>query len=165
MDQGRDLRGGSILLGAPRRPHNAAPLRPQPLLRAGEGLQGPALMTTSRARGPPSAQYCERLHDSRMRRRTMTENIADKIRADRQPEGEMFTLSGEARRLRSSLSVAEKWLEVARESDETGHLALTAEYTRDQLEEELSRTAFQMEVLRSRREWHEAREPVENVDE
>ena len=95
----------------------------------------------------------------------MTENIADKIRADRQPEGEMFTLSAEAKRLRSSLSVAEKWLELARESDETGHLALTAEYTRDQLEEQISRTAFQMEVLRSRREWREAREPVENADE
>jgi hypothetical protein len=93
----------------------------------------------------------------------MTENIAEKIREDRQPEGEMFTLSAEARRLRSSLSVAEKWLEVARESDETGHLALTAEYTRDQLEEELSRSAFQVEVLWRRREMPDAR-PVEDLD-
>src|SRR5215211_4275262 len=93
----------------------------------------------------------------------MTENIAEKIREDRQPEGEMFTLSAEARRLRSSLSVAEKWLEVARESDETGHLALTAEYTRDQLEEELSRAAFQVEVLRRRREMPDAR-TVEDFD-
>jgi len=95
---------------------------------------------------------------------TMTENIADKIREDRRPEGEMFVLSGEARRLRSSLAVAEKWIEVAQGSDETGHLELTAEYTRDQLEEELSRTAFQMEVLRTRREWRGAR-GVENLDE
>ena len=93
----------------------------------------------------------------------MTENLPEKIRADRQPEGEMFALSAEARRLRSSLSVAEKWLEVARGSDETGHLALTAEYTRDQLEEELSRSAFQMEVLRRRREMRDAR-TVEDLD-
>jgi len=93
----------------------------------------------------------------------MTENIAEKIREDRQPEGEMFTLSAEARRLRSSLSVAEKWLEVAQGSDETGHLALTAEYTRDQLEEELSRAAFRMEVLRRQKELRHAR-PVEDPD-
>jgi hypothetical protein len=85
----------------------------------------------------------------------MTENIADKIREDRRPEGEMFALSGEAKRLRRALAVAQKWIEAAWEG-EADHLSQTAEYTRDQLEEELSRTAFQMEVLRSRREWREA---------
>jgi len=98
-----------------------------------------------------------------MRRRTVTENLAEKIREDRQPEGEMFTLSAEARRLRSSLSVAEKWLEVATEQDETGYLTSKAEYTRDQLEEELSRAAFRMEVLRRQKELHHAR-PVEDPD-
>ena len=93
----------------------------------------------------------------------MTENIAEKIREDRRPEGEMFTLGGEARRLRSSLAVAEKWIEVAQGSDETGHLATTAEYTRDALEEQLSRTAFQMEALRIRRDMREAR-TVEDLD-
>jgi DnaJ-domain-containing protein 1 len=94
----------------------------------------------------------------------MTEkNLAEKIREDRRPEGEMFALSGEARRLRGSLAVAEKWAEVARDSDEPGHLAATAEYTRDQLEEELSRIAFRMEVLRRRRELREARD-VEDLD-
>jgi hypothetical protein len=93
----------------------------------------------------------------------MTENIAEKIREDRQPEGGIIALSCEAKRLRSSLAVAQKWIEAARE-DETGHLALTAEYTRDQLEEELSRIAFRMEVLRSQREWREVR-GVENIDE
>ena len=92
----------------------------------------------------------------------MTENnIAEKIREDRQPEGEMFALSGEARRLRSSLAVAQKWLAVAEEEDEAGHLTPTAEYTRDQLEEELSRTAFRMEVLKRGRDLREAR-PVED---
>ena len=43
----------------------------------------------------------------------MTENIADKIREDRQPEGEMFDLAGEARRLRNSLAVAEKRIEAS----------------------------------------------------
>ena len=79
------------------------------------------------------------------------ENIAERIRQDRRPEGEMFDLAGEARRLSSSLAVAQRWYEVALEGDETGHLTATAEYTRDQLEEELSRTAFGAEVLRRRR--------------
>jgi hypothetical protein len=87
----------------------------------------------------------------------MTENIAEKIREDHQPEGEMFDLAGEARRLRASLAVVEKWYEVARDSDEPGDLAASAEYTRDQLEEELSKTAFRMEALRQRRVLREAR--------
>ena len=49
----------------------------------------------------------------------------------------MFDLAGEARRLRASLAVALRWYEVALEGDETGHLTAKAEYTRDQLEEEL----------------------------
>jgi PHD/YefM family antitoxin component YafN of YafNO toxin-antitoxin module len=94
----------------------------------------------------------------------MTEkNIAEKIREDHRPGGEMFTLSGEARRLRNSLAVAQKWLAVAEDEDKAGHLTSTAEYTRDQLEEELSRIAFRMEVLERRREMREAR-PVEDLD-
>ena len=80
-----------------------------------------------------------------------TENIAERIRQDRRPEGEMFGLAGEARRLRGSLAVAQRWYEVALEEDATGYLTRQAEYTRDQLEEELSRTAFRAEVLRRRR--------------
>jgi len=90
-------------------------------------------------------------------------NIAEKIRDDRRPEGEMFTLSGEAKRLRSSLAVAEKRIEAAYQGEETGHLTATAEYTRDQLEEELSRTAFRMEVLKRGREMRDA-PPVEDPD-
>lgn len=93
----------------------------------------------------------------------MTQNIAEKIREDRQPEGEMFEVAIEARRLRDSLAVAEKWYEVAEQSDEPGHLTSTAEYTRDKLEEELSRTAFRMEVLSRRGELREA-SPVEDLD-
>jgi hypothetical protein len=87
----------------------------------------------------------------------MTENMAQKIREDRRPEGELVALFGEAKRLRNSLNVAEKWIEVARKSDEAGYLLSTAESTRDQLEEELSRTALRMDILRSRRELGEAR--------
>jgi hypothetical protein len=90
-------------------------------------------------------------------------NIAEKIREDLRPEGEMFALRAEARRLRNSLAVAEKWLEVAEEEDETGLLTAKAEYTRDQLEEELSRVAFGMEVLRRQKELRHAR-PVEDPD-
>ena len=82
----------------------------------------------------------------------MTENVAERIREDRQPEGGMFALAGEARRLGASLAIAQRWYEVALEGDESGHLTHEAEYTRDQLEEELSRTAFKMEVLRRRRQ-------------
>jgi len=87
----------------------------------------------------------------------MTENMAQKIREDRRPEGELVDLFGEAKRLRNSLNVAEKWIEVARKSDEAGYLLSTAESTRDQLEEELSRTALRMDILRRRRELGEAR--------
>ena len=90
-------------------------------------------------------------------------NIAEQIREDRRPGGEMSGLAGEARRLRSSLAVAEKWLEVAEQSAEPGYLAASAEHTRDQLEEELSRTAFRMEVLRRQKELRHAR-PVEDPD-
>ena len=93
----------------------------------------------------------------------MTENVAERIREDRQPEGEMFGLAGEARRLRGSLAVAEKWLEVAQQRHESGHLTHEAEYTRDKIEEELSRTAFRMEVLQRRRQLRDVR-PVEDPD-
>jgi hypothetical protein len=91
------------------------------------------------------------------------ENIAEAIREDRPLEGEMFDLAGEARRLRSSLAVAQKWLEVATDEDESGLMTAKAEYTRDKLEEELSRTAFRMEVLRKGRVLREAR-PAEDPD-
>jgi hypothetical protein len=94
----------------------------------------------------------------------MTErSLAERIREDRQPEGEMADLAGEARRLRASLAVAEKWYEVARDSDEPGDLAASAEYTRDQLEE-LSKAAFRMEALRQRRVLREARGHVEDLE-
>jgi hypothetical protein len=94
----------------------------------------------------------------------MTENIAEKIREDKRPEGEMFVLRAEARRLRNSLAVAQRWLEVA-EEEEAVFVLLTAkaEYPRDQLEEELSRTAFGMQVLRRQKELRHAR-PVEDPD-
>jgi len=91
------------------------------------------------------------------------ENVANAIREDRQPEGEMFDLAGEARRLRSTLAVAQRWLEVAMEEDETGLMTAKAEYTRDQLEEELSKTVFRMEVSRRRRQLRDA-PPVEDPD-
>src|ERR671917_678109 len=84
----------------------------------------------------------------------MTENIADQIREDRRPEEKMFALSGEAKLLRCVLAVAQKRLEV--EDDATGVLATRAEYTRDQLEEELSKTALEMEVLAKRGDMKDA---------
>jgi len=91
------------------------------------------------------------------------DNVAERIREDRQPEGEMVGLAGEARRLSASLTVAQRWYEVAFEEDATGYLTSQAEYTRDQLEEELFRTAFRAEVVRRRRVLREA-ERVEDLD-
>ena len=85
----------------------------------------------------------------------MTENIAEQIREDRRPGSEIFALSAEARRLRRALSVAEKWIDAAWQGEETGHLTATAETTRDQLEEQLSRTAWRMHVLDRRHEMSE----------
>ncbi len=86
----------------------------------------------------------------------MKENIAERVREDRKPEGEMFALHGEAKRLRSALAVANKWLDAAWEHDGgVGELVRVAETTRDEVEEELSRTAHRMEVLRRRREMGE----------
>jgi hypothetical protein len=94
----------------------------------------------------------------------MTENIAERIREDRRPGGEIFALSAEAKRLRRALAVVEKWIDAAWKGEETGHLTATAETTRDQLEERLARTAFRMEFLKTQSEWPEARE-VEDLDE
>lgn len=85
----------------------------------------------------------------------MTENIAQKIREEREPEGEIFVLSGGARRLRRALAVANKWLDAAWEDGGSGDLVRVAETTRDEIEEELSRTAYRMDVLRHRRELSE----------
>jgi hypothetical protein len=85
----------------------------------------------------------------------MTENIAEKIREDRRPGGEIFALSAEAKRLRCALAVAEKWIDAAWKGEETGHLTATAETTRDQLEERLARTAWRMHVLDCRDEMGE----------
>jgi hypothetical protein len=75
----------------------------------------------------------------------------------------MMDLAGEARRLRRSLAVAEKWVGAAWEGDEAGYVTSEAEYTRDQLEEELSRTAYRMHVLDRRSQMREARD-VEDLD-
>ena len=62
----------------------------------------------------------------------MTEkNIAERIREDHRPEGEMFDLAAEAKRLRSALAVAQRWYEVATEEEEVSYLASEAEHTRD----------------------------------
>ena len=75
----------------------------------------------------------------------------------------MFGLAAEARRLRGSLAVAQRWYETALEGDEAGYLTSQAEYTRDQIEEELSRTAFKMEVSMRRGQLGKVR-PEEDPD-
>ena len=95
-----------------------------------------------------------------------TENLAEGIREDRRPTGEAVALAGEAKRLRSALAVAQRWHEVATEDDEVGYLASQAEYTRDQLEEELARTCWRMQVLDRRRELRQmGAEGPERADE
>ena len=95
-----------------------------------------------------------------------TENIAAEIREDRRPEGEIFTLSGEASRLHRSLGVVEKWIDTAFTEDDEGHLFHTAQLMRDQLEEELARACWRMQVLDRRRNLRQMRaEGPEGADE
>ena len=73
-------------------------------------------------------------------------NIAKRIRAHRRPTGGAFDLSGEAQRLTRALKVVEKWAEATSAAgDGSGELWYLAETTRDNIEEELSRVAFQMD--------------------
>lgn len=76
------------------------------------------------------------------------ENIAEMIRDAREPGGEMADLSRKAARLRRALGVARKWEEAALEDAE---MFGRAQVARDQLEEELSRTVFTMDVVRTER--------------
>jgi hypothetical protein len=78
----------------------------------------------------------------------MTENIADIINQAHAPTGEMAHLSNKARRLGKALEIAEKWVEVSGGDAEMFGRATIAH---DQLEEELSRTVFAMDVIYNKR--------------
>ena len=84
------------------------------------------------------------------------EGIAARIRdAAEEPRSRMSDLSAQARRLRSSIAVLEKWTAAAMEDRGTELIAL-AESTHDALEEELARVAYQMEFERRKREYRDA---------
>ena len=78
----------------------------------------------------------------------MTENIADIITQAHAPTGEMADLSNQARRLGKALEVADKWVEV---STSDAEMFGRAQIAHDQIEEELSRTVFAMDVLYQKR--------------
>ena len=73
------------------------------------------------------------------------ESIAARIRrhAAEEPRSPMSDLSAQARRLRSSIAVLQKWEEAAME-DRGTELITLAEATHDQLEEEGARVAWEM---------------------
>lgn len=79
------------------------------------------------------------------------QSIAEVIRDAREPRGEMADLSAKAQRLSRSVDVVEKWLEASMEGRGSLELCSLAEKTRDQLEEELSRVVYQMEVVERKR--------------
>jgi hypothetical protein len=82
------------------------------------------------------------------------ENVAQSIREGWRPElTEAMKLPEQARRLDAAVKVAEEWMEVAREG--TPEMWAQAQYTRDKLEEELSRVCFRMEVESENREFGE----------
>jgi hypothetical protein len=82
----------------------------------------------------------------------MTETIAQRIRADWRSVSDMADLSAQAQRLDHALRVVEKWIKAAGpESGEAGHLWQYAVTTRDQIEEELARIAYKMDVLYTQR--------------
>jgi hypothetical protein len=78
----------------------------------------------------------------------MTENIADIINQAHAPKGEMADLRNKAQRLRKALQVAEKWVDVSGSDTE---MFGRAQIAHDQLEEELSRTVFAMDVADKKR--------------
>jgi hypothetical protein len=84
-------------------------------------------------------------------------NIAESVRHSRGPTGDMAELSAQAQRLGRALDVAEKWIDAAGQSTEMWH---QAQYTRDQLEEELARVIWQMDVLHDLSEYRRAREQL-----
>jgi hypothetical protein len=82
----------------------------------------------------------------------MHDEIAKTVRYGWVPKGrisERMSLHEQARRLDKALKVAEKWMEAAF-STETTELHSRATYTRDALQEELSRVCFEMEVAERR---------------
>jgi len=73
------------------------------------------------------------------------ENIAEVIRKGWSPElRQAMRLPEQAQRLDRALKVAVKWMEAARE--DAPEMFHQAQYTRDKLEEELSRVCFEMAV-------------------
>jgi hypothetical protein len=84
----------------------------------------------------------------------MHQDIAKTIGRGWSPElTEAMKLPEQARRLDAAVKVAEKWLEQSKGSPE---MWAQAEYTRDRLEEELSRVCFKMEVEDRERDLGEA---------
>jgi hypothetical protein len=83
------------------------------------------------------------------------QDIAKTVRQGRSPElREAMRLPEQAQRLDRALKVAVKWMEVARE--DAPELFHQAEYTRDKVEEELSRVCFEMAVKTEARREREA---------
>jgi hypothetical protein len=80
-------------------------------------------------------------------------NLAQHVRHSRGPTGDVAELSAQAQRLGRALDVAEKWIDAAGQSTEMWH---QAEYTRDQLEEELSRVIWEMDVAYDLSEYQRA---------
>jgi hypothetical protein len=98
------------------------------------------------------------------------ENIAEIIRQAQNPTRVMADLSSKAQRHRKALQVAEEWVEAALGDTE---MCGRAQIARDQLVEELSRTAFEIDVVEQKRliaagrEWRSEREaaaPLEVVE-
>ena len=84
------------------------------------------------------------------------DGIAARIRhAAEEPRSPMADLSAQARRLRSSIAVLEKWTVAAME-DRGTELITLAEATHDQLEEELARVVWEMGLERRKREYRDA---------
>jgi hypothetical protein len=92
----------------------------------------------------------ERMTTTTTRFGAVPENIAEAVRHSHGPTGDMAELSAQAQRLGRALDVAEKWIDAAGTSTEMWH---QAEYTRDKLEEDLTRVIWQMEVLNRGREY------------
>ncbi len=78
-------------------------------------------------------------------------SIAEAISRAQRPQDETFALAGKAADLQRAIKVAEQWIEAAAKSPGGGEMWERAETIHDELEEELSRVAWEMEIASARR--------------
>lgn len=77
--------------------------------------------------------------------------IAETIRKAEKPTGRSFELANQAARLMRALKVAQQWSEAAAKVDAAGEMWEHAETVYDEIQEELLRVVWEIEISREKR--------------